>query len=482
MPSRHTALVATSAVIGALLAVPSTRAASTADGAASPNTAATAAAPPTAAAPGAALANGAAALPAAGSTAQPAAVGGDDAATASAHSLQALLRSALSADPQVQAAQLLLQATESRSLAARSRLGPNLGVNITKGYGDVEESGSAFNRRTDRTDAALRWNLYNGGADWAEWQASQRDVAVAQQDLRRAREESSERIADAYLDLQRLSGLLPLAEQRLTGVQRLVALVQRQNALGKAADTDAQQARASLLEAEMTLDQVEAERNAAREKLAQLTGQDVRQLLPVTLPTLADGLPLSRPNGQLAGARLRAEAARQRVPRASSLWTPRVDAEMRQNLGDHTTPRNTTVDQRSWQLTARWDFALGGEAVARRDESARRADAAEAEAERIARTLRTELQALLPRLDQAERAVARLDGQIEQYQALVRAGELQFEAGRRTLSQLIDLGDKRYAAEQRRADQVYRLAQGQLRRLALTGNLLPALLGEAASE
>ena len=84
------------------------------------------------------------------------------------------------------------------------------------------------------------------------------------------------------------------------------------------------------------------------------------------------------------------------------------------------------------------------------------------------------------KLDSAERSVSRLDGQIEQYRSLIKAGELQFEAGRRTLAQLIQLHDSRFNAQQRRADQQRKLQSAQLRRLSLTGNLLPSLMGANA--
>jgi len=57
----------------------------------------------------------------------------------------------------------------------------------------------------------------------------------------------------------------------------------------------------------------------------------------------------------------------------------------------------------------------------------------------------------------------------------VRAGELQFDAGRRSLQQLIQLRDSRQAIAQRHADQVHRLLAARMRQAALTGNLLPAL-------
>ena len=135
----------------------------------------------------------------------------------------------------------------------------------------------------------------------------------------------------------------------------------------------------------------------------------------------------------------------------------------------------TTEQKNSWQLVARWDFPVMGETIARRNEGMRRAEAAEAEAERVARTVQSDLDSLDARIEIAIRALASLDRQLQQYDQLVRAGELQFDAGRRSLQQLISLRDSRYAIAQRRADQEHRLLASRLRQLALTGKLLVAL-------
>lgn len=414
---------------------------------------------------------------------------------AATESLPALLARVLATDPQVRVAQSLLQAADARRLQARSRLGPSAQLSVLNGQSRDREVLGVLDRKTDRVEAGLRWNLYNGGNDHAELRATRRDRDAAVQDLRRAREESCERITEPYVDLLRLQTLLPAAAERLTAVRRLAAQVQRQNEAGKASDADSAQATASLLDAEIVFEQLQADFLAAREKLAALAGTEVRAVLPVALPPAAMAVPAAAPAAQAAAAdpagtpglveaaRLRAQAARERVRPQASVYAPRIDLEVRHQLSDRTTPAQTTEQQRSWMLTARWELPVMGELQARRDEAQRRAEAADAEADRIARGTRAELQTLGPRIGSAERALVQIDRQITQYDALLRAGEIQFEAGRRSVAQLIQLRDSRYNAEQRRAEQAQRLLSAQLRRLALTGQLLPALgLGGGADD
>lgn len=65
--------------------------------------------------------------------------------------------------------------------------------------------------------------------------------------------------------------------------------------------------------------------------------------------------------------------------------------------------------------------------------------------------------------------------QVGQYDQLVRAGELQYQTGKRSLLELVQLLDSRYVAQQRGAEEGYKLLTAQLRFLALRGNFLPAL-------
>ncbi len=395
---------------------------------------------------------------------------------AGSESLPALLARVLPHEPQVRVAQALLQVSLERRRQARSRLGPTLSLSATRGNSQELEFGNAIDRRTDRAEAALRWNLYNYGNDAAELAGATRDIVAATEELRRAREETAERIADAYAELLRLDSLWPRSEARLEAVRRLVQQVKRQNQAGKASDADAQLAQASELDALIAHELVQSDRDSAQQRLAALVDGEVRATLPIAFATSmsADTLLLPRP-GVASAALERAQSARARVRPVASLLAPRIDLEYRQQLRDQTTPQATTEQQRGWLLTARWEFPVGGELQSRRTEGQRRAEAAEAEAERVLRGVQSELVTLGPRIHNAQSAVAKLEQQIEHYNALVRAGELQFEAGRRSLSQLVQLHDSRFNAEQRRADQLRRLLGTQLRQLALSGGLLPAL-------
>lgn len=393
-----------------------------------------------------------------------------------AESLGDLLARTLPREPQVRSALALRQAAEERRQQARSRLGPTLYLQSSYGQGrETEILQGAISRTTDRTEAGLRWNLYNAGNDRAELNGAGRDVDAAEQELRRAREDTAERIAETYVELLHLQAQLTPAAERLTAVRKLAEQVRQQADAGKASPADLTQAEASLLDADVAYEQLVADHASARAKLAAQVGTDVRKVAPVVLPPMAPGQAKLGSPGLVEAAQLRAVAARERVRPPVSLLAPRIDLELRQRLSDRTNPIMTTEQKSNWQLVARWDFPVMGETIARRNEGMRRAEAAEAEAERVARTVQADLQALDARIEIAVRTLASLDRQLQQYDQLVRAGELQFDAGRRSLQQLIGLRDSRYNIAQRRADQEHRLLASRLRQLALTGKLLGAL-------
>jgi outer membrane protein TolC len=389
----------------------------------------------------------------------------------------------LPSDPQVLSASAQVDISGERRIQARSRLMPTLSLQTTQGRSSELEFGVPINRRSSRAETSLRWNVYNGGNDAAELRASVIDETAAEQELRRAQEDSAQRIGESYLDVLRLQTMVPRAAERLQAVQRLVDQTRRQADLGKMSDADAQQAEAALLDAEIGHEEMVADHLSARRKLARLIGaaslDELRPASAVALPLPAGGAAAdsmaAMPPGALGAALQRARAARERVRPHASLLAPRIDIEMRKQLGDNTTPAYTSQTNNSWQVTARWDFPVGGEAQSRRDEVERRAEAAEAEAQRVERSLQAELSTLAPQVAQAERALAMIVRQIEQYSTLVRAGELQFEAGRRTLAQLITLRDSRFNAEKRLSEQAMRLQRARLSQLYYSGELLGAL-------
>ena len=398
--------------------------------------------------------------------------------------LSALLARVLPLDPQVRVQIGLVAAAEQRVVQARSRFLPELQLELNRGKANSDSLGLPIDRSTNRAQASLGQNLYNGGRDRAELEAVQLEVDAARQDLEHARAEATERIAAAYLDLLRFSALQDAVEERLRKARTVLARFAEQHKAGKVSDADYIEASSVGTEAELELEDIRASALQARAKLLRLIGEPKLEVIAWPDAQLrasqpdrlaADALP-----AQTLAARLRAYAAQARVPPAWSVVTPRVDLRYDRALYDHTSPALTDQLNKGWAIAVRWSFPLGSETVSRVSESQRRAEAALAEAERIQLGVMSELAGLPDRIASSERSAQLLRQRLDQFAQLLPATELQYEAGRRSLTQLGQMYEQRFAVQRRAIEQQQQLRSLHLHLLGLSGGLLQALGLDAA--
>lgn len=388
--------------------------------------------------------------------------------------LPALLARAVPSDPQVITAQAALATAEARYKQARSRLFPTAAMQATRGRSNDVDGTLDVERRTHQVEASVRWNLYNGGADRAELDAAEREMAGAAFDVQRARAESAEKLAEAYFDMQRLERSLLQSQQRLHDVTLLVKQVARQAELGKSSEVDRELAQSSQLDAELVHDGVLTDRLAAQIKLEALAFEPVAQFLDFTFaPLPAQALEnADTQQAQLRAVRERAAAAQLRVRSVAATLAPKIDLDVSHLLNNKTTPPPSTIQQRGWSVGVSWEFPLGGGSLAQRDESVSRAQAAKADVARAEQGMRADLASMLPRIANAQRTLALLDEQEKKMAFVVRGGSIQYEAGRRNLQQIIQTRDSYFTIQQRRIDQLHRLTLAQMRQYALAGQLL----------
>ncbi len=388
----------------------------------------------------------------------------------------------LARDPQVRAARATLAGARAQSGVARSRLWPSAGLSASEGRSSDEDLGVPVDRRTTTSQAYLRWNLFNGFSDRAELDASTQEAEAAQADLRAAVDEAVDRSVRAYFDVLRLQMLARLSAQRRADADELLSTVRRQIAAGKAADNDAELSSASVIEARIAEQVIGAELGAARIRLQTLLGAPFGRLSEA-LPTVADAedLPFDellqharQHNAQWRAAQLRAQAMHLRIgPTVAPEYLPRLDLDVRKRLGGASTPPALTssISKRGWTMTLTYEVPLGGGADARRDAATHRAEAAQAESQRIGDAVRDQLGEVQHNARQAGLASPQLERQVEHMNAAVRASSLLWDAGRRSLQQLIELRDARFAAQQRQSENQLRLVTERTRLRLLTGQL-----------
>ena len=401
----------------------------------------------------------------------------------------------LSRDPEVVSAREALNVAIAGAKQTRSRFFPSLGINSNVGRSQQTSVNlpKPYNQTNNRTEGVLRWNLFNGFADSMQMSADEHDRLAAVADLQRALDDTCQRTLETYFDWLRLQQQLDSAELRVSEVAVLSNRVQRQFAGGKVSEGDAQLAASSLIDAQFSRDSLRADVATARAKTETLAGAALTRPLPWALPATAGldagfGLPLDDAvaqarlgNGQWRASLERAEAARSRVGIVAPDYLPKLDLDVRRRLNDRTNPANDPTTKKSWGVQLTYEVPLGGAIGARQDELRARANGAMAEADRVEQAVRGDLAAARFRSQQAQEALDPVARQVKYLQDVVRTGEIQYEAGRRSLQQLIQLRDQRYNVEQRSADNSYRMLTSQSRWLSTSG-MLATTLGVAVPE
>lgn len=399
--------------------------------------------------------------------------------------LREALTRALAHDPQVASARALVDAARALSGQARSRMWPSVGVTASYGRGTDAEPPNVFDRTTNRSEAFLRWNLFNGMADRTTIDAQKLEEVAAEADLVRAVNEACDRLGAAYFELLRQQRLIRFAQVRLDEVGQMAQRVQRQAELGKGSDADAQLAFASVIDARLALQTILSNHAVAQTQLRVLLGEmpgpgpaPGLRVADEALPPVDAEQPLDtwqhrvqQRNGQWLAAAARVAVAQARVAKIEPEYLPRVDLDLRKRLHDRTAPANTSAQQRGWTVALTYEVPLGGGPAARRDEARARAAAAEAELRRVADAVRAEVGSQRLVVLTALEAAPQFARQRDHLDAVVKASVLQYDAGRRSLQQLIDQQDRRFDVQQRDADNAWRLATSQLRLRMLSGEL-----------
>lgn len=402
--------------------------------------------------------------------------------TLQADTLPEVVRLALAHDPQVRSARALWQATQAQTRQVRSRWWPSAGVNAQVGQADVTDLNRDLNRRTERAEAYVRLNVYNGGADQALLQSTEQEQHAARLDLSRALQEAAQQTAQAYVDAQRQQGLLDIARRRLSDVQTLATDVDRLVSGGKSPESDRHAAQASLADAQAAHDAAAVDAALARRRLQTLVGAPVGDLQPVDLPDLSVDQALDTPPGTAQArnpawlaAQARASSAQLKLGPIQPELLPKVDLEWRQLLSERTTPTPSSGQQRGWTLSIGYDLPLGGASFAKRDEGLARAAAAEGDTDRIARTIDLDLDNALQTLHRSRQLTPIYQRQIRHLEAVVSASTLQYAAGRRDLIDLISLREAPFNIRQRLIDNDSQRQKATLAYWTLTGQLLSVL-------
>ncbi len=372
---------------------------------------------------------------------------------ATAAPLPEVLARVLEANPDVRSSAALLRAADAAVWQARSEFLPTVGVQQTHSSSRDRPAGATTygDTRTQRREAFLRWALFNGYSDYYGHRAAEYSQEAAESDLAEARESVALRLTEIYLEVLRLTEQLQLAQAYVEDLRRLIADVELRAEAGRIPPVEVDQAKSQLIGAENELSQQRTQLAAAKNAFRQILGSapvDLR--VPKLTETLAneslDDL-LARAEGnspRLKAARQRVAAKDAEVGAATAGFLPRLSLETRKRLSAAPSTTLLSDQAQSETLQLSLEIPLGGKNFSRRTELVEKKAAAQAEADAKVLQLRTDLGDAHSNLREARYMAPLLKEKALASYKVVSAYRLQFDAGRRTLLDLLNVREALY--------------------------------------
>ncbi|WP_227818120.1 TolC family protein [Nitrogeniibacter aestuarii] len=399
---------------------------------------------------------------------------------AHAERLPVVVQDVLARHPDAASAQALLEASEAVVRQSRSRFFPTLSVGWTRSSNEVEQLGQPIDRDTRRSEAALSWNLFSGGADVYRLKSARNERDAAGSSLIDVQEQLALRVADAYADVLRLQRINAGGKALSQSLTHLKSQVEARVDAGRISPADLTQVDVSIIESEEQVASLDAALAAALMRYEQLTGTAPDALVPPAF----DALDFSRAarlqatldnNPGLRAARQGIDARKADVGVARGALMPTVDVEVRRRLGATIEPVEVSDTVRSQQLAINLDVPLGGGSWYRVDEANARHRAAVADAASLEEQLSIDVATQVAELGRRESTYQALTRRLGASRTLIDAYGEQFNAGRRSLTDVLSAHRGRFDAVLAHANSEYERFRAQATLLALSGDLRTAL-------
>ncbi len=407
--------------------------------------------------------------------------------SAGAAELPEVMRQVLQQHPDIRSSQALLNVSAERLLQARSNYYPTLGMDGAAAESkDVEAALGQRDRSTRRADLFLRWNLFNGLGDRSGKRTAEFEQLAANADLDAAQEQVALQVVQTYLEVLRLRQLLDLDAEYIAEQQRLVEDVRKRAEAGRIAQADLEQARASLIQAQLQQSQLRGQLRGAEERYRLLVGAAPGELSEPAIDASAAGMSLEdlmqqalAGNSRVRGAQQRAAARGEEVGVAAAALYPSFDLELRKRLYTEIDPVPQVDTRSSTQLQFSYQLPLGGSSYSRKREAVERKLAAQAAVDVELLQARSEIVQRWSSWQEVREIAPQLAERVDASDRVVKAYDLQFAAARRSINDLIVARGERYRAcsdlLENRMEQLASSAQ----MLSLLGRLRQSVLATA---
>ncbi len=371
-----------------------------------------------------------------------------------AATLPQVVRQVLDDHPDIASATALLAASKERIRQSRSELLPTVGLSYENARTTEDISGATIDRDTGRLDATLRWNLFRGFADRSAIKSATANQAASTAELEAASEALALQVLEVYLDVLRNEQLVKASESQIEALQKLAERVAMRAKMGRISKVTVHQANTRLVQAKNRHFQLRAALESSRLRFREITGMAPDHM---ALPTIDEAIAdqavddiyrlAIRGNPRVEAARETALSREAEIGVARGAVLPSVDLELRKRMFSDVTPDSSIDLDSSVRLVVNYEFQLGGAAYSRKAEAASRKVAADARVASLEREIRAEIAALSRQLIEDRNIAPALAENVHSAQEVVKAYHLQFDAGRRTLLDLLTVYSDLYQAK-----------------------------------
>ena len=402
--------------------------------------------------------------------------------TAHAESLPDVVTRVLQEQPGVQSAQALLRAADSLITQARSDFLPTAGVSYRRTNANDETVGDPVDRNIRRSDANVRWNVFNGGADWSRYKSASYSRDAADADLDETQERLAAEITENYADVVRLRLTMASLQATLTRQESLAQRVATRVEAGRIPPTELDLLRSRHIQNQNLLGQLRTQLSTAEYRYRLLNGQAPDNLILPALQASADENDVDQVitrvrqhSGRLRAAEQRVAAREAEIGIARGSFAPTVELQFGKRLSNHTDPVPVTDTDRSKTLQVNLDIPLGGKNLARFNESRERYRAALFDAQQLGNDLARDTRDFHGQLEEMRKIANALEERVRAAQRVAAAYELHFDAGRRSLNDLASTLDELFDAQRSLIDNRARETVVLARLLSMENGLRAAL-------
>lgn len=398
--------------------------------------------------------------------------------SANAESLRSAVRHALNNHPEISALKYNRKAIGQELEAARGLWRPTVDV-VAKagGYVDTNTTQELY-----EISAILSQPLFDGGRGSFEKERQTERVKSANNRLADTANAIALRVTQAYTEVQRSYAIQSAAKRNLRALRNIAYLVNRRVSGGKGDRGEAAQAIARVAAAKAALAEASQRVRDAYALYITVVGHRPRKLtsrsprLSYMPRSLNRAISASRRHSpKILALRHDALAARAAIGTAKSFLLPKLNLEVSGKYANELKGTSSRDAHGQAVVSLKWNLYNGGISAARVQEAKYRASESQA-LSRVA-TLNIEKEV---RLSWSARLAARdrsayLRRQLSANRSSLSVQKRQFEAGKRTLLDILDTQNEVFTAETALKTEIYVAKYNTYRILAAVGRLVTSL-------